>query len=161
MRRQADKQIRRRPHHTEAARLGTETSDKAGSVGRVSQTSRSRTQSTVQVNGELVQRRITLLSGEIWNPGLGVGFRPESQSLVAPAAGPFQKSAEAIVLSVIRHWRQEGPNREEHGGASDELGSRILLRPESTDPARAVQPALSQFPLGDSGAELAPLRGTA
>jgi len=36
-----------------------------------------------------------------------------------------------------------------------------LLRPESTDPARNDQPALSASSRGDSGAELAPLRGTA
>jgi hypothetical protein len=36
-----------------------------------------------------------------------------------------------------------------------------LLRPELTDPARSDQPALSASPSGDSGAELAPLRGTA
>ena len=47
-----------------AARLRTETPYKAGSVRRVSTTSRSRTQTTDQVNGELVQRNITLLSGE-------------------------------------------------------------------------------------------------
>ena len=47
-----------------AARLRTETSYKAGSVRRVSQSSRSRIQTTAQVNGELVQQHITLLSGE-------------------------------------------------------------------------------------------------
>jgi hypothetical protein len=47
---------------TKAARQRTETSYKAGSDGRVSTTSRSRSQSTVQVNGELVQRKITFLS---------------------------------------------------------------------------------------------------
>ena len=61
---------------------------------------------------------------------------------------------------VARHRRQEGPNREEQGGATNALGSRKLLRPESTDPARIDQPALS-VSLRDSGAELAPLRGTA
>jgi hypothetical protein len=47
---------------TKAARLRTETSYKAGSGRRVSTTSRSRSQTPVQVNGELVQRSITLLS---------------------------------------------------------------------------------------------------
>ena len=49
---------------TSAARLRTETSYKAGVARRVSTTSRSRSQTTTQVNGELVQRQITLLSGE-------------------------------------------------------------------------------------------------
>lgn len=49
---------------TKAARLRTETSYKAGSGRRVSTTSRSRSQTPVQVNDELVQRQITLLSGE-------------------------------------------------------------------------------------------------
>src|SRR6056297_2450233 len=48
-----------------AARLRTETPYKAGSTRRVSPSSRSRPQSTVQVNDALVQRNITRLSGEI------------------------------------------------------------------------------------------------
>ena len=47
-----------------AARLRTETSYKAGLTRRVSTTSRSRSQTAAQVNDELVQRQITLLSGE-------------------------------------------------------------------------------------------------
>jgi len=91
------------------------------------------------------------------------GSRPcaESRSHVAKATWRLQQSAEAVVRCVIRHWRSEGPNREVQGGATDELGSRILLRPESTDPARVDQPALGRFSQEDSGAELAPLRGTA
>jgi hypothetical protein len=55
---------------TESARLRTETSYKAGSVRRVSQTSRSRTLSIDQVKGELVQRKLMSLSGETCNaPG--------------------------------------------------------------------------------------------
>jgi len=50
---------------TESARLRTETSYKAGPVRRVSQTSRSRTLSIDQVKGELVQRKLMSLSGEI------------------------------------------------------------------------------------------------
>jgi hypothetical protein len=50
---------------TESARLRTETSYKAGSVRRVSQTSRSRPLSIDQVKGELVQRKLMSLSGEI------------------------------------------------------------------------------------------------
>jgi hypothetical protein len=47
-----------------AVRLRTETSYKAGSTGRVSTTSRSRSQLVDQVKGELVQRKFMLLSGE-------------------------------------------------------------------------------------------------
>jgi hypothetical protein len=50
---------------TKSARLRTETSYKAGSVRRVSQTSRSRTLSNDQVKGELVQWKLMSLSGEI------------------------------------------------------------------------------------------------
>ena len=50
--------------HIKAARLRTETSYKAGSTRLVSTTSRSRSQTVGQVNGELVQRKITFLSGE-------------------------------------------------------------------------------------------------
>jgi len=49
---------------TSAARLRTETSCKAGVARRVRTTSRSRSQTTAQVNGQIVQRQITLLSGE-------------------------------------------------------------------------------------------------
>lgn len=52
-----------------SARLRTETSYKAGTTGRVSQSSRSRSQLVVQVKGELVQRKLMFLSGEIcWVP---------------------------------------------------------------------------------------------
>ncbi len=46
---------------------------------------------------------------------------------------------------------------------SEDAPTRLaeLLRPESTDPALSDQPALSKSSRGDSGAELAPLRGTA
>ena len=63
-----------------AARLRTETSYKAGSVRRVSQSSRSRSQSTAQVNDELVQRKITPLSGEICIDGLRVIVAPASKA---------------------------------------------------------------------------------
>ena len=61
-----------------AARLRTETPYKAGSVRREGQASQSRSQSTVQVNGELAQGKFTFLSGEGWNPGPGVGFTPKA-----------------------------------------------------------------------------------
>jgi hypothetical protein len=66
---------------TSAARLRTETSYKAGVVGRVSTTSRSLSQATTQVNDELVQRQITLLSGETCNA-------PRSKACLKARNGP-------------------------------------------------------------------------
>jgi hypothetical protein len=63
-----------------AARLRTETPYKAGSGWRVSTTSRSRSQTPVQVNGELAQRSITLLSGEICTEGMRVIVAPASKA---------------------------------------------------------------------------------
>ena len=65
---------------TKAARLRTETSYKAGSGGQVSTTSRSRSQTPVQVNGELVQRKTTLLSGEICRGGMRAVVAPTSKA---------------------------------------------------------------------------------
>jgi len=65
---------------TKAARLRTETSYKAGSGRRVSTTSRSRSQTPVQVNDELVQRKITLLSGEICQTTCESSFAPASKA---------------------------------------------------------------------------------
>ena len=66
--------------HVKAARLRTETSYKAGSTRRVSPTSRSRSQSVVQVNGELVQRKITFLSGETCQAACEPSFAPASKA---------------------------------------------------------------------------------
>ena len=63
-----------------AARLRTETSYKAGSGRRVSTTSRSRSQTPVQVNGELAQRSITLLSGETCQAACESSFAPVSKA---------------------------------------------------------------------------------
>jgi len=63
-----------------AARLRTETSYKAGSGRRVSTTSRSRSQTPVQVNGELVQRKITFLSGETCQTACEPSFAPASKA---------------------------------------------------------------------------------
>ena len=65
---------------TKAARLRTETSYKAGSVRRVSQSSRSRTPTTGLVNGELVQRNITFLSGETCKMALEPSLGPASKA---------------------------------------------------------------------------------
>ena len=64
----------------QAARLRTETSYKAGSIRRVSTTSRSRPQSVAQVNGELVQRNITFLSGETCQATRESSFAPASKA---------------------------------------------------------------------------------
>jgi len=63
-----------------AARLRTETSYKAGSTGRVSTTSRSRSQLVDQVKGELVQRKFMLLSGETCIADMRVGVAPASKA---------------------------------------------------------------------------------
>ena len=67
--------------HVESARLRTETSYKAGWVGRVSTTSRSRSQLTHQVKGELVQRKFMSLSGETCQAACESSFAPASTQL--------------------------------------------------------------------------------
>ena len=64
-----------------AARLRTETPYKAGSGRRVSTTSPSRSQTPAQVNGELAQRNITLLSGETCQTARGPSLAPGSKHL--------------------------------------------------------------------------------
>jgi hypothetical protein len=63
-----------------SARLRTETSYKAGSVRRVSQTSRSRILSIDQVKGELAQRKLMFLSGETCIGDLRVVVAPGSKA---------------------------------------------------------------------------------
>ena len=72
---------------TKAARLRTETSSKAGSGRRVSTTSRSRSQTPVQVNGELVQRKITFLSGETCIAVMRSGVAPTSKACLKTRNG--------------------------------------------------------------------------
>jgi len=72
---------------TKAARLRTETSYKAGSGRRVSTTSRSRSQTPVQVNGELVQRKITFLSGETCTAVMRGGVAPTSKACLKTRNG--------------------------------------------------------------------------
>ena len=62
------------------ARLRTETSYKAGATRRVSQSSRSRSQSVAQVNDELVQGQLTFLSGEVCTDGMRVIVAPTSRA---------------------------------------------------------------------------------
>ena len=73
------------------ARLRTETSYKAGKVGRVSPTSRSRSRLTVQVKGELVQRKLMFLSGETCIGDLRVVVAPGSKACLKA----WNKPAEA------------------------------------------------------------------
>jgi len=69
------------PLHVKSARLRTETSYKAGSGGRVSTTSRSRSQLSDQVKGELVQRKFMSLSGETCQAACGPSVAPASKHL--------------------------------------------------------------------------------
>ncbi len=62
------------------ARLRTETSYKAGPVGRVSQSSQSRSQLTDQVNDELAQRKFMFLSGETCIVGMSAAVAPGSMA---------------------------------------------------------------------------------
>ena len=72
---------------TKAARLRTETSYKADSGRRVTTTSRSRSQTPVQVNGELVQRKITFLSGETCIVVMRGGVAPTSKACLKTRNG--------------------------------------------------------------------------
>ena len=120
-----------------------------------------------------------LIRGEL-ESGSGSRLYAESRSRGVRASWRFQQSAEAIVRT--RHTplaarkgrtvknKEELPMNSDRGAwqrpldfAREEQWARHakLFRTERTDPARSDQPALSASPSGDSGAELAPLRGTA
>ena len=92
-----------------AARLRTETSYKAGSGGRVSTTSRSRSQTPVQVNGELVQRKITLLSGEICRGGLRAVAAPISKACLKTRNASARADAGAAEVSRGRSTDPRNP----------------------------------------------------
>ena len=87
------------PLHVQAARLRTETSYKAGSTRRVSTTSRSRSQSVVQVNGELVQRSITRLSGEVCQAAREPSFAPTSKACLKGGNVAERSAADKAELS--------------------------------------------------------------
>ena len=154
-------QLRRRPHAHQSCEA-TDRNSIQGRCGPVSEPTITKPSSFIRIGKSRAcaakVKRVT--QGEL-QPGSGSRPCAESRSRAVQAARRLQQSAEAVVRLATCHWRSEGPNREEQGGATDALGSRILLRPESTDPARVDQPALSVSPPGDSGAELAPLPGTA
>jgi len=82
-----------------AARLRTETSYKAGSGRRVCTTSRSRSQTPVQVNGELAQRSITLLSGEICRGGMRAVAAPTSKACLKTRNATVRTAAGAAEVS--------------------------------------------------------------
>ena len=84
---------------TKAARLRTETSYKAGSVRRASTTSRSRSQTTVQVNDELVQRKITFLSGETCRGGMRAVAAPMSKAGLKSRNATVETAAGAAGVS--------------------------------------------------------------
>lgn len=88
------------PLPVQAARLRTETSYKAGSTRRVSTTSRSRSQSVVQVNGELAQRNITLLSGETCQAACEPSLAPMSRA--CPKDGNAAEQSTACQAGVSR-----------------------------------------------------------
>ena len=94
-----------------AARLQTETSYKAGSARRVTTTSRSRSQTTDLVNGELAQRNITLLSGEICRGGM--------RAVAAPISKACLKTRNA--------------------SAKDDAGAAEVSRGRSTDPRNPIE----------------------
>jgi hypothetical protein len=97
--------------HVKAARLRTETSYKAGPVRRARPSVRSRPQSIDQVNGELVQRNITFLSGETC-----IAWQWPS---VAPAS-----------KACLKVWN--GPAKAGRGGAG-------VSRGRSTDPRMPIE----------------------
>jgi hypothetical protein len=94
-----------------AARLRTETPYKAGSTRRVSTTSRSRTQSVAQVNGELAQRSITRLSGET------------CQTACEPPVAPASKAC-------LKGW---------NAAEQSVTGEAGVSRGRSTDPRKPIE----------------------
>ena len=87
-----------------AARLRTETSSKAGVVRRVGTTPRSRTQTTTQVNDELVQRQIAPLSGDIC-------FAPGSRACPKAWNGPAKAKPGGAEVSSGRSTDPASPRR--------------------------------------------------
>jgi len=92
-----------------AARLRTETSYKAGSGRRVSTTSRSRSQTPVQVNGELAQRSITFLSGETCQAAREPSFAPASKACLKGGNGVEQSTAGEAGVSRGRSTDPRNP----------------------------------------------------
>ena len=94
--------------HVKAARLRTETPYKAGSTRRVTTTSQNRSQSVVQVNGELVQRKIAFLSGEICRDGTRAVAAPTSKACLKTR----NVSARAVASAAeVSRGRSTDPRR--------------------------------------------------
>ena len=87
---------------TSAARLRTETSYKAGVARRVGTTPQSRSQTVTQVNGELVQRQITFLSGETCTDGLRAVAAPRSKACLKARNGPAKAGSGGAGVSSGR-----------------------------------------------------------
>ena len=85
--------------HVKAARLRTETSYKAGSGRRVTPTSQSRSQTPVQVNDELVQRKVTFFSGEICRGGMRAVAAPTSKACLKTRNASAKAEAGAAEVS--------------------------------------------------------------
>ena len=92
-----------------AARLRTETSYKAGSGRRVCTTSRSRSQTPAQVNDELAQRSITLLSGEICRSGMRAVAAPISKACLKTRNAAAKAVAGAAEVSRGRSTEDRTP----------------------------------------------------
>ena len=92
-----------------AARLRTETPYKAGSGRRVCTTSRSRSQTPVQVNGELAQRSITFLSGETCQAACEPSFAPASKACLKGGNGVEQSTAGEAGVSRGRSTDPRNP----------------------------------------------------
>ena len=91
------------------ARLRTETSYKAGSGGRVSPTSRSRSQTPVQVKGELVQRKLMFLSGETCTDDLRVVVAPASKACLKGWNRPAEAAVGGAGVSSGRSTEDRTP----------------------------------------------------
>jgi len=92
-----------------AARLRTETPYKAGPVRRARPSVRSRPQSTDQVNGELVQRSITLLSGEICTAWPRPSVAPASRACPKPWNGSVKTAPGGAEVSSGRSTETRTP----------------------------------------------------
>jgi hypothetical protein len=94
---------------TSAARLRTETSYKAGGAGRAGTTPQSRSQTAAQVKDELVQRQITLLSGETCTDGLRAVVAPRSKACLKARNGPAEADPGGAGVSRGRSTEPRSP----------------------------------------------------
>ena len=92
-----------------AARLRTETRYKAGADRRASQPSRSRLRSSALVNRELVQRKITFLSGEICRGGMRAVAAPTSKACLKTRNASAKADAGAAEVSRGRSTDPRNP----------------------------------------------------